>query len=95
METLPALCHYFGRERHDDPPVLFKPKAEGDAAAGTTMAERRVRPVEALISGGNLSSGVKTITICYAMATECIGGRTQCPKRSSLGGSLQQKMSSG
>lgn len=50
-EALPELGDFLGRERHDDPPLLFEPEPLGDDAVRPTVAERGAFGIAALEMG--------------------------------------------
>src|SRR6516164_4686398 len=67
-EALPELGDFFGRERHDDSPILFEAEAYSDDAAGQAVAERRslgIAALEMLFAGGNLLTGMKAIAAVH------------------------------
>src|SRR5215831_7791712 len=71
-ETLPELGDFFGRERHDDSPILFEAEAYSDDAAGPAVAERRslgIATLETLFAGGNLLTGMKAIAAVHRAQT--------------------------
>src|SRR6516162_8870529 len=67
-EASPELADFFGRERHDDSPILFKAEAPGYGRARPAVAERGSAGIAALemrLAGGNLLPGVEAIATAH------------------------------
>src|SRR5215469_14076430 len=68
VKASPELGDFFGREWHDDSPLLFEPETPGDGGARPTVAERRSSGVAALemhLAGGNFLSGVEAVAAAH------------------------------
>jgi hypothetical protein len=67
-ETSPELGDFFGRERHDDPPILSEAKSAGKGRAGPAVAEGgslRKTALKMYFPGGDVLPGMEAIAAAH------------------------------